>query len=371
MSLSLVAVFIPLLFMGGLVGRLFREFAVTLSVAVAVSLVVSLTTTPMLCARFLRRRAGTSGTGRLAARSPIGVFDRLLRAYDASLGWALDYRGMTLAILLATIALSAYLFVIVPKGFFPQQDNGLLIGNIQASQGISFQAMREILAKDVQVLRRDPAIEHGRGLQRRRHDDQPGAALHLAHASRAAAGLAPMRSSRACARGSRTTRGRACSCRRRRTSALAGGGERAVSVHAARRTTSRRSTTGRRASPLACSRSRSLADVNLDQQNQRPRGRRSTIDRDTAARLGVGVADIDQALYDAFGQRQVSTMYAGLNQYRVVMEVAPEYWQHPETLAAVYVASASGHARSALGGRARSGDRPRRSPSTISHSFPR
>src|SRR5919108_1915354 len=167
MSLSLVAVFIPLLFMGGLVGRLFREFAVTLSVAVAVSLVISLTTTPMLCARFLRRARETAthrGSGRAGvwqrlSRTSDRAFERLRSGYDRTLGWALAHTGITLTILLCTVALNAYLLGIVPKGFFPQQDNGLMMGTIQASQGTSFQAVRQILDDAVQRLRRDPAIE--------------------------------------------------------------------------------------------------------------------------------------------------------------------------------------------------------------------
>ena len=151
MSLSLIAVFIPLLFMGGLVGRIFREFAVTLSVAVAVSLVISLTTTPMLCARFLRsERTGDAGTP---------GFERLRRSYDRTLRWALAHTGITLTFLLFTIALNGYLIAVVPKGFFPQQDNGLMAGTIQASQGTSFQAMQQILSDDVRRLLQDPAID--------------------------------------------------------------------------------------------------------------------------------------------------------------------------------------------------------------------
>ena len=167
MSVSLVAVFIPLLFMGGLVGRLFREFAVTLSVAVAVSLVISLTTTPMLCARFLRsarekdthRVSGRAGVWQRLSRASDGAFERLRAGYDRTLGWALAHTGITLTVLLLTIALNAYLLGVVPKGFFPQQDNGLMMGTIQASQGTSFQAMRQILDDVVQRLRRDPAID--------------------------------------------------------------------------------------------------------------------------------------------------------------------------------------------------------------------
>jgi multidrug efflux pump len=338
MSLSLVAVFIPLLFMGGLVGRLFREFAVTLSVAVAVSLVVSLTTTPMLCARWLRRES-RERRGRFQSAGD-RVFERLLRGYDASLRWALDYRAVTLSILLATIALSAYLFAIVPKGFFPQQDNGLLMGNIQASQGISFQGMREIIARDVQALRRDPAIDtvvafSGGGTaanqarlfisltpreQRQVSADAVVARLRprFAHDPQASLFLQAAQDIR--------VGGRAANAQYQYT--LQADDLETLNQWAPRLTARLEH------EPL-------LADVNLDQQN---RGLEVSvdIDRDTAARLGVGAAAIDEALYDAFGQRQVSTMYEGLNQYRVVMEVAPEYWQHPDTLDKIYIAGSSG-----------------------------
>jgi multidrug efflux pump len=329
MSVSLIAVFIPLLFMGGLVGRLFREFAVTLSAAVAVSLVISLTTTPMLCARFLRR-----------SRPADDPFERLRAGYDRTLGWVLAHPGLTLTLLLFAVLLNGYLLVVVPKGFFPQQDNGLMTGTIQASQGTSFQAMRQILDEDVRRLRKDPAVDTvvaftGGGTtanqariflslrprdERRVSADQVTARLRpaFAHDPRASLYLQAAQDIR--------VGGRLASGQYQYT--LQGDDLDSLNTWA----------------PRLASRLREepfVADVNTDQQNSGPDAF-VDIDRDTAARLGVSVASIDQALYDAFGQRQVSTLYAGLNQYRVVMEVAPEYWQQPDTLHAMYAAGAAG-----------------------------
>jgi multidrug efflux pump len=339
MSLSLVAVFIPLLFMGGLVGRLFREFAVTLSVAVAVSLVISLTITPMLCALFLRpafAKAPAVKPG--AAKTSAG--NRLRDGYERSLGWALAHPGITLGLLAMTVALNGYLIATIPKGFFPQQDNGLMTGTIQASQSTSYQAMQRILADDVQKLRRDPAIDsivalRGGGstsnraqvfmslkplAERRITADAIIARLRPAFASdpRANVFLQAAQDIR--------VGGRQANAQYQYT--LQSDDLASLGVWAPRLVARLRS------EPL-------VADVNTDRQDS-GLDVRIDIDRDTAARLGVSAAAIDQALYDAFGQRQVSTMYEGLNQYRVVMEVAPEYWQHPDTLNAVYVASTTG-----------------------------
>jgi multidrug efflux pump len=361
MSLSLVAVFIPLLFMGGLVGRLFREFAVTLSIAVAISLVISVTTTPMLCARFLRRPPSPAGFGEASARAAAdnesgprrpatfwqrlsvrseGAFDRLRSGYDRTLGWALAHTRITLTLLLLTILLNGYLIAVVPKGFFPQQDNGMMTGTIQASQGASFQAMRQILEDDVRRLRQDPAIDSvvataGAGstsnqarlfislkprAERASSADQVIARLRpaFAHDPRASVYLQAAQDIR--------VGGRLASAQYQYT--LQGDDLSSLNIWAPRLVARLRQ------EPL-------VADLNTDQQDGGPEAR-VDIDRDTAARLGVSATAIDQALYDAFGQRQVSTLYAALNQYHVVMEVAPEYWQHPDTLNAIYVAGATG-----------------------------
>ncbi|MEO8137745.1 MAG: efflux RND transporter permease subunit, partial [Betaproteobacteria bacterium] len=159
MSLSLIAVFIPILLMGGIIGRLFREFAVTLSVAILISLLLSLTVTPMMCARLLKRERPQDKPGRLARLSR-NAFDGLLRGYERSLGWALRHRRFMMLLLAATVGLNIYLYVIVPKGFFPQQDTGRLSGFIQADQAISFQAMQKKLADFVEIVRQDPAVEN-------------------------------------------------------------------------------------------------------------------------------------------------------------------------------------------------------------------
>jgi len=337
MSLSLIAVFIPLLFMGGLVGRIFREFAVTLSAAVAVSLVISLTTTPMLCARFLRSRRTV---GDIANPAGTSAFDRLRSAYDRTLRWSLAHTGVTLTCLLLTIGLNWYLVAMVPKGFFPQQDNGLMMGTIQAAQGTSFQAMRQILGDDVAILLKDPAIDaivaiRGSGstsnqarlflslkplAERHVSADQIIARLRpkFAHDPRASFYLQASQDIR--------VGGRSANAQYQYT--LQGDDMATINEWAPKLVTRLR-------------REPVVADVNTDQQNS-GLDVRIDIDRDTAARLGVSASAIDQALYDAFGQRQVSTMYEGLNQYRVVMEVAPEYWQQPETLNAMYVAGTNG-----------------------------
>ncbi len=338
MSLSLIAVFIPLLFMGGIVGRLFREFAVSLSVAVAISLVVSLTTTPMLCARLLHSEKGRRH-GRAYSWTE-HAFEGLLRGYDRSLGWALRHWIVTLAILLVTIGLNWYLFTIVPKGFFPQQDNGMMFAGIQASQSTSFQAMRQILADDAAIIGADPGIESvvaftgGGGStnsarmfialkplsERKVSAEQVIARLRpkFAHDPRAGVFMQAAQDIRVGGRGSNAQYQYTLQ------------GENIDDLN--------------HWGPLLTARlqkERVIADVNADQQTA---GLQASvvIDRDTASRLGITAGAVDQALYDAFGQRQVSTIYAGMNQYRVVMEVAPQYWQHPDTLDAIYVASGSG-----------------------------
>ena len=185
MSLSLIAVFIPILLMGGIVGRLFREFAVTLSVAILISLVISLTTTPMMCARLLHDKSrGERRHGRLYHASE-RAFAALLHAYDRSLSWALRHGRFMLLLLLATVCLNVYLYVIVPKGFFPQQDTGRIIGSIQADQSISFQAMQQKLTDFVDIVRHDPAVSNVRGIHRRR-PDQHRHDVHYPQADRAA-----------------------------------------------------------------------------------------------------------------------------------------------------------------------------------------
>jgi multidrug efflux pump len=352
MSLSLVAVFIPILLMGGIVGRLFREFAITLSAAILVSLVVSLTTTPMMCARLLKPQAGRAH-GRFYAWSE-RAFDRLAAGYQRSLAFALAHGAIVILVFLATIALSAYLYVVIPKGFFPQQDTGRLIGGIQADQSISFQAMQQKLADFVAIVRADPDVDNvvaftGGGRRnsgtmfvslrpkpaRKASVDQVIARLRVALAREPGARLflVPVQDIR--------IGGRQSNAQYQYTLQADDLGELQTWEPRIR---------------YALSQVPELADVNTDQEDQ---GLQTTlvIDRDAAARYGVTARMIDTTLNDAFGQRQVSTIYNPLNQYKVVMEAAPQYWQSPDTLKDLFVmvpattaARASGTTAGSAGG---------------------
>jgi multidrug efflux pump len=334
-SISLIAVFIPILFMSGMLGRLFREFAITLSVAILFSLAISLTTTPMMCA-LLGSRPRTA-----ASRSML--FARLLRGYEHSLSWALRHRRLVMLTLLATVCLNVVLYVVIPKGFFPQQDTGSLVGTIQADQSISFQLMRDKLAEVTDIVQHDPAVRSvvgftglgGGGIggqtnvgtmfiglksfaQRRDTADQviarlrqqlsevPGATLYLQSVQDIRIG------------------GRASNAQFQYT-LQADKGEDLYTW------------TPRLVQALQ--HSSILVDVNSDQQ-QSGLKTNVAIDRSTAHRLGLPVSQIDNTLYDAFGQRQVSTIYSTINQYHVVMEVAPRFWQNPEILNDLFISTA-------------------------------
>jgi len=339
MSLSLIAVFIPILLMGGVVGRLFREFAVTLSAAILVSLVVSLTTTPMMCSRLLRGREHERAHGRLYHASE-QAFAAIQSGYRRSLDWALAHGPTVMLILAVTVALNIYLYVIVPKGFFPQQDTGKLIGAIQADQSISFQAMRAKLADFVSVVRRDPAVDSVVGFtgggqrnsgqmfislkpiaQRKASIDAVIARLRgkLANEPGANLFLQPVQDIR--------VGGRSAGAQYQYTL-------QADSISDLR-------TWEPRVRRMMYSLPE-LADVNTDAQDK---GLQTslTIDRDAVARLGLTQSQIDATLDDLFGQRQVSTIYHPLNQYHVVLEAAPQYWQSPQVLRDVYVTGSGGH----------------------------
>ena len=338
MSASLVAVFIPILLMGGIVGRLFREFAVTLSVAIAVSLLVSLTATPAMCARFLRSEAHRAH-GR-AFRASERFFAALLDAYRRSLSVVLRHPRSTLLVALATVCLNVYLFAIVPKGFFPDQDTGRLMGGIQADQDTSFQAMQEKLAAFEKILMSDPGVENVVGFTGGNNQGNTG---------RVFIALKPLEVRKATA-GEIITRLRpklgtvpGASLFLQPVSDIRVGGRLG---NAAYQFTLQSDDLHELAdwAPRVLRKLQTLkpiADVSSDQQD---RGLEASlvIDRDTAARLGITTQQIDDALYDAFGQRQVSTMYTELNQYHVVMEVAPRFWQSPETLRDVFVRSTTG-----------------------------
>ena len=335
-SISLVAVFIPILLMGGIVGRLFREFAVTLSIAIAVSLVVSLTTTPMMCARLLK--AHDHGRHGRAFRLSERVFDSVLHFYERTLGWVLRHQPLTLAVTIATMIATGFLYAKVPKGFFPQQDTGRLNGSIQADQDISFQSMQKKLAAFITTVMQDPAVESATGFlggqansgrmfvalkdrdQRDVTADQVIARLRgkVAHVPGAALYLQPVQDVRVGGR--------------------LGGAQYQYTLQAdeAKDLFEWAPRMLRRLRQL-----KELADVNSDQQD---RGLQASlaIDRPTASRLGVTPQTIDATLYDAFGQRPVSTMYTQLNQYHVVMEVSHDFWQDPSGLKQVYVKANDG-----------------------------
>jgi multidrug efflux pump len=338
MSLSLIAVFIPVLLMGGIIGRLFREFAVTLSVSILISLLVSLTTTPMLCSRWLRARRADESEGRLLQWSE-RFFERMQGSYRRTLGWALDHGPLMMLLLLATICLNVYLYVAIPKGFFPQQDTGRLVGVLRADQQISFQAMQRKLKRFIALVQKDPAVDGVVGFTggsqyntasmflvlkplsarsdsadqvigrlRRTLAHEPGATLFLQSVQDIRIG------------------GRSSNAQYQYT--LQGDDLAQLQAWEPR-------------VRLALMRLPQLADVNSDLQSG---GLESYLDfdRSTMARLGVTQASIDNTLNDAFGQRQVSTIYQPLNQYHVVMELAPDYWQNPDALHWIYVPSSNG-----------------------------
>ncbi len=337
-SLSLIAVFIPLLLMGGVVGRLFREFAVVLSASILVSMVVSLTTTPMMAATLLKHRAAkhTPGrAGRLLARAMRAV----VRGYRRSLIWTLRHQPVAVAALVAVVALNVYLYTTIPKTFFPQQDIGMLTGSVQADQGSSFQMMQARVDKFVAIVRADPAVSNVSGstgggqrnsanfyitlkplAERKLSADAVVARLRdkLAHEPGANLFFVPVQDIR--------IGGRQSNSQYQYTL-------QADELDALR--------TWEPRVRNALSQLPELADVSTDQQDK---GMQTSllIDRDAAARLGVTVATLDTTLNDAFGQRQVGVIYNALNQYRVVMELAPEFLQGPETLKRLYVTNQAG-----------------------------
>ncbi len=340
MSLSLIAVFIPILLMGGIVGRLFREFAVTLSVAILVSLVLSLTVTPMMCARVLARpRTGGPGRAGRFYRASERAFEALLAGYARSLSWALAHGPLMMASLAAVICLNVYLYVIVPKGFFPQQDTGRMVGNIQADQSISFQAMRAKLSDFIQIIREDPAVENVMGFTGGSQRNSGFMFVSLKPLSErkdsAERVIARLRT--------KLAREPGANLFLQSVQDIRVGGR---SANAQYQFTLQADDLGELRSwepriREALSHLPQLADVNTDTQDK---GLQTSlvIDRDAAARLGVTARMIDTTLNDAFGQRQVSNIYNPLNQYHVVMEAAPEYWQSPLSLNGVYVITATG-----------------------------
>jgi len=336
-SISLIAVFIPLLLMGGIVGRLFREFAVTLSVAIAVSMAVSLTATPMMCAHLLKDTRETSHGWMY--RTSERAFDGLVNLYGSTLVVALRFRGITLIVLLATIGLNVYLFIRIPKGFFPEQDNGRIQGSILADQDSSFQAMDKTMLPMINIVAADPAVDAVLGFT--------GGSTY--NTARLFISLKPL--------AERKISAPLIIARLRPKLAKVPGATLYLQAAQDLRVGGRTSNAEYQFT-LQCDNLDDLnlfapkmveqfktipiiADVSSDQQN---RGLQALIqyDRGTLARFGITSQVVDDTLYDAFGQRQVSTMYTALNQYHVVMEAAPDFWQNPLFLQQVYVNSPAG-----------------------------
>jgi multidrug efflux pump len=354
-SFSLIAVFIPLLLMGGIVGRLFREFAVTLSVAILLSMVISLTATPMMCAHLLKEQQSHGWFYRTSER----FFDWIVATYGRTLNTVLNYAPITLAILLATIGLTVYLFIHVPKGFFPEQDNGRIQGAITADQDTSFQALDKILLRTIDVIKADTGVADALGF------------TGGANSARMFISLKPLNDRKATAQ-------QIIARLRPKLSKVPGA---LIVLQAAQdvRIGGRQSSAEYQFtmqgdnlpdlvnySPKMLAKMKSIgiiADVNTDLQNQGLQAM-VTYDRGTAARFNIAPQLIDDTLYDAFGQRQVSTMYTSLNQYHVVMEAAPQFWQDPQFLREVYVSAPDGRQvpLSAL-----AANEPETAPLTVAH----
>ncbi len=334
-SISLIAVFIPLLLMGGIIGRLFREFAITLASAILVSMVVSLTTTPMMCSRILKPEHEIEH-GRLYRWSE-RIFNGLVSGYRKSLIWVLDNPAVVFIVFLATLGLNVYLLILVPKGFFPQQDVGTIQGGMQGPQDTSFYAMRTAVQQSVSIIKRDPAVQNvmaftgGQGAAN-------GGFTFIA--------LKPLKE-----RGKNSSAAEVINRLRPYLGRVAGaatflqpgqdiriGGRQSNALY--QYTLETESTADlAKYGPLllaAMKKTPGFADVNTDQQNH---GLQAllTYDRQTAARLGLTPQILDQTLYDAFGQAEVSTIFSELNQYYVILEVAPKYWQTPQGLNDTYL----------------------------------
>jgi multidrug efflux pump len=337
-SLSLVAVFIPLLAMGGVVGRLFREFAVVLTASILVSMLVSLTTTPMMASMLLKKHSASRKPGN-GERLFLLIGHKVMKGYRRTLIWTLRHQPVAMLVLLAVVGLNGYLYVTIPKTFFPQQDTGVLVGGVQADQGSSFQMMQARVDKFMKIVGADPAVANISGstgggqrnsanfyislkplAERGASADAVIARLRgkLAHEAGANLFLVPVQDIRIGGRQSNS--------------------QYQYTLQADDSETLRLWEPRMRAALSALP---ELADVNTDQQDK---GMQTSlvIDRDAAARLGVTVANLDTTLNDAFGQRQVGVIYNPLNQYRVVMELAPEFLQGPETLKRLYITSKTG-----------------------------
>jgi multidrug efflux pump len=333
MSISLIAVFIPILMMGGIIGRLFREFAMVISISIMISLAISLATTPMMCAVLLRHETGNHGRiYRMSER----FFDAMLDAYRRTLIVALRHPASMMLILAVVLGLNFYLYDVIPKGFFPQQDTGRLTGSIQADQSISFQLMQKKLTQFINIIKSDPAVETAVGFT---GGGQTNSGFVFVS-------LKPL--------GERNVSADRVIARLRGEMAVIPGATLFLQAVQDIRVGGRSSNAQYQFTlqgptfeelnewtpkiAAALQNDPTLTDVNSDQQNK---GLESdlVIDRDAVAQLGITVSQVDNTLYDAFGQRQVSTIYVARNQYHVIMEVAPQYWQNPETLKDVWIST--------------------------------
>jgi len=346
MSLSLVAVFIPFMFAGGIVGRIFKEFTVTLSVAILISLVVSLTTTPMMCSLLLDREGGRRPS-RFAQAFERG-FGRLRRGYERTLGWALHHPRAMMAVLIATIGLNVYMYIVIPKGFFPQQDTGQLQGGIRGDATSSFQLMKGKLQQVAHIIQQDPAVKTVTGSVGSGGFGPFGGGGASANVTIA---LKPLTARRVSADQviarlrPALTRVTGVTTYLQAVQDVRSGGRSANSQYqytllgddlTELRTWSQKLRLAMQDMP-------EITDVDSDMQ---PGGLEAdlVVDRDSASRLGLTEIQIDNALGDAFAQAQVSNIYNPFSpqQYHVVMEVAPEFWQHPEVLRELYVSTAGG-----------------------------
>jgi multidrug efflux pump len=360
-SISLIAVFLPILLMGGIVGRLFREFAVVLSTAILVSLVISLTTTAMMCSRLLRPQH-TAKHGRVYQASE-RVFNSVLGAYERSLAVVLRHPLITLIILIVTIGVNIYLFMIVPKGFFPEQDNGTILGGIRGAEDASFSAMRSTAERFVSIIKQDPGIQNviaftgGNGpansgfiyLALKPLKDRKVSSSELINRLRPK--LAVVRDAQVFLQPGQDLRI---------------GGHQSRSQYQYTIQSDNLDDLVKWAPILTqkMSKLHGFTDANSDQENN---GLQASLvyDRQTAARLGLSPQLIDATLYDAFGQRQVSTMYTSLNQYHVVMEVDPQLWQSPAGLDSIYLHATNGTSVVPLSAVAKY--QPTTAPVTINH----
>jgi len=346
MSLSLVAVFGPLLLVGGLLGRLFHEFTVTLTVAILISLVISLTTTPMMCARFLSEHAQTKPTSWFF-RTSEGAFERVKAGYGRTLEWAVNHGLVMIAILGATIILNIVLFVVVPKGFFPQQDTGQMRGTTRSDQSTSFQSMKQKMIQAAEIIREDPAVAtvvsniNSGGSGGFGPSGSTTASFNITlkpleeRKLSADEVIARLRPKFFEVKGTQTFL--------QAVQDIQAGG-RAGNAQYQYTLTGDDLTELRTWSDKLRRELQNVKEVTDVDSDQQPGGLETevVIDRDSAYRLGLTASQIDATLYDAFGQRLVSTIYNPLNQYHVVMEVAPEYWQNPEILKDIYISTSGG-----------------------------